>query len=213
MMKQGRFISIEGIEGAGKSTGIAVVRDFLSAKHIPVYLTREPGGTPIAESIRHLLLHHETVETMHAETELLLMFAARAQHLATCIKPRLAQGDWVVSDRFIDATYAYQSAGRALPASLITCLDKEIVGDCYPDLTILLDISPEAGLLRAASRGHAKDRIEREQVAFFERVRDAYLLRQQAQGDRIKLIDASLPLQEVKKQIEQVLITFMAAVS
>lgn len=213
MMTQGQFISIEGIEGAGKSTAIAFVRDYLRARQIAAYFTREPGGTPIAEAIRGLLLHHHEQEKMQAETELLLMFACRAQHLATCIKPRLQQGEWVVSDRFIDASYAYQAAGRSLSTSFISALDQCIVGEWYPNLTILLDLPPEMGLKRAASRGQAKDRIESEQIEFFERVRNAYLDRQQQDTTRIKLIDASQSLDNVTQQIEEVLTTFIASIT
>lgn len=211
--KKGQFISIEGIEGAGKSTAIAAIRDYLNERDIPAYFTREPGGTPIAEAIRDLLLSHDTNEKMQAETELLLMFACRAQHLATCIKPRLEKGEWVISDRFVDASYAYQAAGRSLETSFIRVLDEHIVKGWYPTLTILLDIAPEEGLKRAASRGKAKDRIESEKIEFFERVRHAYLARYQQSPERIKLIDASCEIALVKQQIETVLTTFIASIA
>jgi len=208
-----RFISIEGIEGAGKSTAVAFIRDYLQKQSIPAYFTREPGGTPIAESIRQLLLHHEAKEVMQAETELLLMFAARAQHIAHCIKPHLQNNEWVISDRFIDASYAYQAAGRALSKAFIRTLDEHIVKQYYPHLTILLDISPELGLKRAATRGNKKDRIESEQIEFFERVRNAYLERYRSDPERIKLIDASLSLDSVQQQVETVLTTFISSMS
>lgn len=213
MMKQkGQFISVEGIEGAGKSTAMAFIETYLQKKSIPAHFTREPGGTPIAEAIRQLLLRIDIGETMESTTELLLMFASRAQHLATGIKPRLAKGEWVVTDRFIDASYAYQAAGRLIPASFIQQLDKEIVGNCYPNLTLLLDIDPQIGLKRAASH-HEKDRIESEKIEFFERVRTGYLIRQRTHADRIKLIDASKPLIDVTNQIENILNQFMMRVT
>ncbi|HXW60625.1 MAG TPA: dTMP kinase [Myxococcota bacterium] len=213
MITQGRFISVEGIEGAGKTTAVQYIQDYFKKRNMIAHFTREPGGTPLAEAIRSLLLHQEDgQEKMQAETELLLMFAARAQHLANYIKPRLQRGQWVVSDRFIDASYAYQVGGRALSESLVRTLDEGIVQGCYPSLTILLDIAPDIGLARASARGHQQDRIESEQVEFFARVRDTYLARYQADQKRIKLINASGTPTEINQQIEQLLTTHLAGV-
>ena len=209
MQTIGQFLSIEGIEGAGKTTVVQFIREFLESHNVNVYFTREPGGTPLAEKIRDLLLHsHDDVLQM--TTELLLMFAARAEHLAACIKPRLQQGQWVVTDRFIDASYAYQAGGRGLSERFIQVLDQFVVGSCYPQLTLLLDLPPELGLQRAKSRGNHPDRIERERVDFFERVRQTYLARYAADPTRIHLINASLPLPDVLKQVENALTIFMA---
>jgi dTMP kinase len=207
----GQFLSIEGIEGAGKTTVVQFIRDFLLSHHVNVYFTREPGGTPLAEKIRDLLLHSSD-EAVQVTTELLLMFAARAEHLAF-IKPRLQQGQWVVTDRFIDASYAYQAGGRGISESFIQALDHFVVNECYPQLTLLLDLPPALGLERAKSRGNQPDRIERERVDFFERVRSVYLARYEADPARIHLINAALPLPDVLKQVENVLTTFMATLS
>jgi dTMP kinase len=209
-MARGMFISIEGTEGAGKSTALKFIKEYLEAISVPVTWTREPGGTEIAEKIRTLLLHPETTETMTSETELLLMFAGRAQHLHNCILPALSAGRWVVSDRFIDAGYAYQAGGRGIDVRQIEMLDKWIVGTHYPDLTILLDISPELGFVRAAKRGTNHDRIEQEKMDFFIRVREAYLQRARQDAQRIKTIDASFSIPEVENQIRQVLDDFIA---
>lgn len=203
-MRKVKLISIEGIEGAGKSTAIQFVKELLQEARIPVVLTREPGGTILAERIRELLLHPGD-EKMAAETELLLMFAARAQHLQGRILPALASGQWVITDRFIDASYAYQGSGRDINHHYIDWLDQWIVGTHYPDLTFLLDIDPVEGCKRAEKRGAGKDRIEREKIEFFNHVRKAYLLRAEQDPKRIKIIDAHLPWIIVQQQIRDIL--------
>lgn len=201
-MVRGKFISIEGTEGAGKSTALTFVRSYLTEAGIELVWTREPGGTPLAEEIRQVLLHPTSKERMLPETELLLMFAARAQHIETVIKPALKAGKWVVSDRFVDASYAYQCGGRSVASQHIAMLDKWIVGTCYPDLTLLLDVAPEIGFERTAKRGTGPDRIELEKIEFFTRVRETYLERACHEADRIKIIDASRTLAEVEQQIK-----------
>lgn len=212
-MPPAKFISIEGIEGAGKSTVIQFVKSFLQNNGIDVYLTREPGGTPLAETLRNLLLHPETNEVIEPTTELLLMFAGREQHIKQRILPHLQAGQWVVSDRFIDASYAYQGGGRQMDTRLIAYLDKYIVGHTYPNLTLLLDISPERGFERAERRAGGKDRIEQEQLDFFHRVREVYLQRAQQDPARIKIIDASLTVAEVEKQVAVALNGLLASVA
>lgn len=200
-MARGKFISIEGTEGAGKSTALKFIRSHLADAGIDVVWTREPGGTPLAEEIRQVLLRPVSDERMLPETELLLMFAARAQHIETIIKPALAAGKWVVSDRFVDASYAYQHGGRGVDEQHIALLDKWIVGGNYPDLTLLLDVAPEIGFERTAKREAGRDRIEQEKIEFFTRVRETYLERANADTNRIKIIDASRTLSEVEQQI------------
>ena len=209
-MLQGKFITLEGSEGAGKSTALEYIREYFARAHIDIVVTREPGGTPIAEEIRQLLLHHSSSETMRPETELLLMFACRAQHVAHCILPALQAGKWVVSDRFVDASYAYQGGGRGVDVHDIEAIDNIVVDDVYPDLTLLLDVPVTIGIKREEKRGAGKDRIEQEKLEFFERVREAYLERARQNSARIKVIDASQPLDKVKKQIHQVLDEFRA---
>jgi dTMP kinase len=209
MMAHSKFISIEGNEGAGKSTALQFIKEHLTKAAIDVVWTREPGGTQLAEAIRHLVLHPSNSEEIGADTELLLMFAARAQHLKNVIRPALQSGKWVATDRFIDATYAYQGGGRKINFEHIAALDKWVVGQTYPDLTLLLDIEPEQGFLRAERRGTDKDRIEHEEIDFFVRVRQAYLDRAKQFPDRIKIIDASVPLFAVENQIREVLDHFM----
>lgn len=184
-----KFVTFEGIEGAGKSTQKQIFCEWLAARDIPFIETREPGGTPYAEQIRNLLLDHPE-EPVAAKTELLLMFASRAQHLEQCILPALAHGQWVVCDRFTDATYAYQGGGRGLPLDWIETLERLVQGDRQPDLTLLLDVPVEVGLTRASRRG-ALDRIESETVAFFARVRAHYLARARAHADRFVVLDAT----------------------
>jgi dTMP kinase len=210
-MPQAKFITIEGVEGAGKSTVIQFVRNFLQSAGIEAYFTREPGGTPLAETLRNLLLDPDTNEVIEPTTELLLMFAGREQHIKRRILPHLQAGQWVVSDRYIDASYAYQGGGRGMDVRLISYLDKYIVGHVYPNLTLLLDISPELGFERAARRAADKDRIEKEQIDFFERVREVYLQRAEHDPSRIKIIDASRSLPEVEQQIAKVLNALLAS--
>jgi dTMP kinase len=199
----GKFITIEGIEGAGKSTALQYIQDYFLETKKQVVFTREPGGTPLAEEIRHLLLNPQTKELINSKTELLLMFASRAQHVAHVIAPALAEGKWVVCDRFVDASYAYQSAGRGLPEKWIAFLEEMVVGNLKPEATILLDIDPEIGLARSKKRG-PQDRFEKEKVAFFEKVRHAYRERARQEKERFHVIDAAQPLSSVQKQIKSV---------
>jgi len=207
----GRFITIEGTEGAGKSTSIAFLKARLEAAGKTVVLTREPGGTPLAEEIRELLLSHRG-DGMAVDTELLLMFAARAEHLARRIRPALAQGDWVLCDRFTDATYAYQGGGRGIDHDRIAVLEHWVQGNLHPDLTIVLDVPVEVGLARAGRRS-APDRFEREQLAFHEAVRAAYHAIAAREPLRVRLVDAARPLAEVQTDLGRVLDTFLARVS
>lgn len=202
-MQRGKFLTIEGTEGVGKSTNLAFVRDWLQAKGIEVVVTREPGGTPLAEEIRSLLLSKRE-EQVDEVAELLLVFAARAQHLARLIQPALARGAWVLSDRFTDATFAYQGGGRGLSKEIIVALESLVQGDLRPDLTLILDIDVELGLNRAKQRGEL-DRFESEAVVFFERVRSAYRTRAAAAPNRYALVDASQPLDQVQSDIDRVL--------
>lgn len=204
----GKLITIEGTEGAGKSSAIAFINHFLSERQCPVRLTREPGGTAIGEAIRHILLHTPKGEMLFPQTELLLMFAARQQHIREIVLPALQAGLWVVSDRYVDASYAYQGGGRSLDPAVIQYLDEWIVANTQPDLTILFDLPVEQGLQRAAARGAGQDRIEQEKIDFFERVRKAYLARAALFPKRIQVIDASLPEAAVQAQLETVLQVF-----
>ncbi|WP_235943785.1 dTMP kinase [Uliginosibacterium aquaticum] len=184
---RGRFITFEGIDGAGKSTQIAATIDWVHSHAYEVVQSREPGGTPLGEQLRELLLH----ESMHLETEALLMFAARREHLAQLIEPALKRGTWVVCDRFSDATFAYQSGGRGLPAEKFSELEAWVHPGLQPDLTFLFDLPPEIAAQRLVSgRAHA-DRFELEQRDFFERVRNAYLLRAEQSGGRIVVINSA----------------------
>ncbi|GAB3365286.1 dTMP kinase [Lysobacter rhizosphaerae] len=198
-----RFVTLEGGEGAGKSTVLAALREFLLARGYEVVSTREPGGTPLAEQIRGLLLdtHHEPPAV---ETELLLMFAARAQHVREVILPALQRGAWVISDRFTDSSYAYQGAGRGLDAGFIAELERRVVG-IAPAMTLLLDIGVAHGRERTRGRdlapgGSGPDRIEREQDQFFEHVREGFLARARAEPQRFRVIDATRPVDVVAGQ-------------
>ena len=193
---RGRLLTFEGGEGAGKSSNLALTAAFLRERGVQVEVTREPGGTPLAEDIRHLLLAPRD-ETMAADTELLLMFAARAQHLAARIRPALEQGVWVLSDRFVDASYAYQGGGRGVAMARIEALEQWALNGLRPDLTLLFDVPVEVGLARAGRRG-SLDRIEQEDLAFFQRIRDTYLARAGAEPDRFRIIDAARPLPQVQ---------------
>ena len=199
----GRFITIEGGEGAGKSTAQTFLAEKLTAQGIPVLQTREPGGTPLAEAIRRNLLSVDE-EAPVEMAELLLVFAARAQHLTKVIEPALSQGQWVLCDRFTDATYAYQGAGRGLSAELIGKLESLVQGGTVPDTVILLDMPPEIGMARARARG-ALDRFEQEEQAFFERVRQGYLDRAARFPDRYIVVDAAQDLSGVQKSLEAVM--------
>jgi dTMP kinase len=195
---RGRFITLEGIEGAGKSTHIGDLSNLLSDLQIPFVTTREPGGSPIAERIRSLLLDPGNTG-MDETAELLLMFAARAEHLAKTIRPALESGAWVLCDRFTDATYAYQGGGRGLDPGRIGVLETLVQGDLRPDLVLVFDVPPEVGLKRARGRS-AADRFESETVGFFESVRSVYLHRAHANPARYRLIDAVEPLPVVTEE-------------
>ncbi|MDH4608152.1 dTMP kinase [Pseudomonas sp. BN102] len=199
----GLFITLEGPEGAGKSTNRDYLAQRLRDQGVEVLLTREPGGTPLAERIRELLLAPSD-EPMAVDTELLLMFAARAQHLEAVIKPALARGAVVLCDRFTDATYAYQGGGRGLPEERIALLERFVQGDLRPDLTLVFDLPVEIGLSRAAARGRL-DRFEQEQRSFFEAVRQTYLRRAQSTPERYRVIDASVPLADVQDSLDRLL--------
>lgn len=199
----GLFITLEGPEGAGKSTNRDYLAERLRSRAVDVVLTREPGGTPLSERIRELLLATSD-EPMHADTELLLVFAARAQHLANVIRPALARGAVVLCDRFTDATYAYQGAGRGLSVERIATLENFVQGDLRPDLTLVFDLPVEIGLARAAARGRL-DRFEQEGRGFFEAVRSAYLARAAAAPDRYRLVQAALPLDQVQAALDRLL--------
>lgn len=198
MSAAARFVTFEGIEGVGKTTQVARVSRALASRGVAHVVTREPGGTPLAENIRHVVLTARD-ETLPPTAELLLMFAARAVHLANHIEPNLRAGRWVICDRFTDATYAYQGGGRQLSAEPIRELESMVQGVRRPDLTVLLDAPVEAALARAAARnaGAAADRFERERGEFFERVRNVYLARAAAEPNRIALIDATQSVDEV----------------
>ena len=205
----GRFITLEGMEGAGKSTNLEYLCALLAQREIPFIVTREPGGTEVAEVIRDVLL------TRHAEptapmSELLLVFAARAQHLERVIVPALARGEWVVCDRFTDATYAYQGFGRQMGGAQVEQLESLVQGSLRPDLTVVLDVPVELSVERISARA-ALDRFESEPATFFERVREGYLARVAADSDRYRLIDASQPLADVQRALLGVMEPFIAA--
>ncbi|MBN0987925.1 dTMP kinase [Amphritea pacifica] len=202
-MSSGRFITLEGTEGVGKSTNLRFIESVLQQHQIRYQLTREPGGTPLAEQMRELLLANRD-EVVADDAELLLVFAARAQHLERVIRPTLAEGRWVLCDRFTDATFAYQGGGRGLSTAMIGQLETMVQRGLQPDLTILLDLPVEVGLARASQRG-ALDRFENERITFFERVRNAYLERAVADPERFAVIDASGTLEQVQHQIRGVL--------
>ena len=210
-MKKGIFITLEGGEGAGKSTQMAYVEAVLKNAGKTVHVTREPGGTKLSESIRHLLLDHRQT-AMGDDTELLLMFAARAQHIAELIRPALEKGEWVLCDRFTDATYAYQGGGRGIAMERIAMLEDWVQGELRPDLTLLLDLPVDVGLSRAGERGEL-DRFEREKVDFFERVRKAYLDLAAQHPDRYRVIDAAQTVSQVQAQIDAILSEVLVTVS
>ena len=198
-MSQGKFISIEGVEGVGKSTNIEAIKKFLEVKKIDFVVTREPGGTVLSEKIRELLLQVNN-EAPGEMTELLLIFASRAQHLEKVIRPALENGIWIICDRFTDATYAYQGGGRGLKTSVIAELESMVLGELRPDLTIILDLDPETGLARAKERGEL-DRFENEKDEFFNKVRSAYLDIARSNPDRCFVIDASQNVEQVSSDI------------
>jgi len=199
-MKTAKFITLEGMDGAGKSTHIPTIIAALQARGHEVVSTREPGGTALGERLRELLLH----ENMHAETETLLMFAARREHIAAVIAPALARGAYVLSDRFTDATFAYQSGAKGVTAAKVELLEQWVQGDLQPDLTLLFDVPVEISMQRLAA-ARSPDKFEREDAAFFTRIRQAYLQRAQQNPARFRIIDGSKSLDEVKNSVEEII--------
>lgn len=197
-----KFITVEGMDGAGKSTHIPDIIASLQGRGHEVVSTREPGGTPLGERLRELLLH----EPMHAETETLLMFAARREHIANVIVPALARGAYVLSDRFTDATYAYQCGAKGVDASKIRLLEQWVQADLQPDITLLFDVPVEVSMLRLAN-AREPDKFERENAEFFTRIRQAYLQRAQENPARFRIIDANKPLEYVKQSVEEIIST------
>lgn len=202
-MKRGKLITLEGGEGVGKSTNLQFIRHWLERRQMPLVVTREPGGTAIAERIRSLLLERQE-ESLCENAELLLVFAARAQHLQQVILPALQQGQWVLCDRFTDATYAYQGGGRYMNLQTIAMLEDMVQGELRPDVTFLFDAPVEVGMHRATRRGEL-DRFESEQLSFFERIRQSYLQRALSDSGRYKIIDASQSLLDVQTQLGLIL--------
>ena len=198
------FLTVEGVEGVGKSTHMETIKRFLAKRDMPCILAREPGGTPVAERIRELLLAVHEDEALCELSELLLVFAARAQHLERVVKPALAQGKWVICDRFTDATYAYQGGGRGLDVAIIAGLESLVQGELKPDLTIILDLDPRIGMRRASERGEL-DRFEREQIEFFDKVRRTYLDIAAADPQRCVVIDAASDLATVSADLLKIL--------
>ena len=206
MKPKGFFISLEGGEGVGKSTVMQTIQAYLTKKGRDHVLTHEPGGTPMAETLRDMVLHAKRgSEPLMPNTELLLLFAARAQHVTQVIYPALVAGKVVVCDRFTDASYAYQGAGRGIETKYIDALSELVHGSLWPDLTLLLDASPELGRERMTQRGQAPDRIEQETLDFFSRVHACYRERATQHHNRFRLIDASLPLASVQTQVRSAL--------
>ena len=202
----GKFITLEGIEGVGKTSNLNFIREQLEAAGHDCIVTREPGGTNLGESLRELLLSHSD-ENMSPDAELLMMFAARAEHLAKVIRPALEAGKTVLCDRFTEATYAYQGGGRQLDVGKISDLETWVQGDLRPDLTVVLDAPVEVGRARAGQRS-APDRIEKERDDFFQRVREAYIDLSKQHPHRICLIDASVELEAVQQQIQDKLVEY-----
>ena len=200
---RGKFITFEGIDGAGKSSHIAAAAAFVRDQGRQVLTTREPGGTPLGEKLRDLLLHHP----MHRETETLLMFAARREHLEQVIEPALERGDWVICDRFSDATFAYQSGGRGLAREKFAQLEQWVHGHLQPDLTLLFDLPSAVAGLRITAQARDRDRFEQERVDFHERVRLAYLERAAAAPQRFAVVDADQAAELVQKWVEQTILT------
>ena len=204
-MSRGRFITLEGIEGAGKSTVAQLASDWLAARGITARVTREPGGTPLAERVRKIVLE-KGPESVSPRAETLLMFAARSIHVENLIRPALARGEWVICDRFTDATRAYQGYGRGMDLAWIEQLAAAVHGDLQPDRTLLLDLPVEVGLSRARGRsGLAADRFEAERSEFFERVRQGYLALARHEPERVRVIDAGLALPAVTEQVTKAL--------
>ncbi len=200
----GKFISIEGIEGAGKTTQLNFIQQYLTEQGKKLVLTREPGGTELSEQIRELLLTPRE-EGMSVDTELLLMYAARAEHIEQVIKPALQRGDWVISDRFVDATFAYQGGGRGVDIDRIQSLSDWTLKGLATDLTIVFDLSVELSQQRVMSRNNEIDRFEQEKADFFQRIRQSYLDRAEEEPSRIKVIDASQSIEDVQKQLVHIM--------
>jgi dTMP kinase len=200
---RGRFITLEGLDGAGKSTHLVWLVETLRSTGRTVVQTREPGGTPLGEKLRELLLN----EPMHLETEALLMFAARREHIAQVIEPALIRGDWVVCDRFTDASFAYQGGGRGLPREKLVMLEQWVQSGLQPDLTLMFDVPTEVARGRVVRMGRELDRFEREQAEFFVRVRNEYLSRAENSRGRIRVIDASGSLGDIQKSLEDIIAT------
>ena len=200
---KGMFLSLEGSEGVGKTTSLKFIQEYIESLGHQVLITREPGGTPMAEELRNILLA-EREEKVEANTELLLMFAARCQHVSQVIKPALQAGKWVICDRFVDASFAYQGGGRELGFSRIEALEKWCLGDFKPDLTLLLDMSVEEGIARTKKRGKA-DRFETEKMAFYERIRAAYLKRAEDDPERIIIVDGTPDIATVQSSLKTIL--------
>ena len=206
-MKKGLFITLEGIEGAGKSTVVDFIEDFLTKEGHDVIKTREPGGTVIGEQIREILLKNENY-TLTYDTELLLVFSARAQHIQEVILPALSLGKIILCDRFTDASYAYQGGGRGIDASRINLLEKWVQGDLRPNLTLLFDLDVSIGMQRTKKRSDA-DRFEQEEINFFEKIRNTYLERAKNEPQRFRIINSALSLENVKEQIVSILKDFL----
>ena len=200
-MSKGKFITLEGVDGAGKSTHLGWLIDHLRARGQVVVQTREPGGTPLGEKRRALVLK----EPMHLETEALLMFAARREHLEQVIKPAIERGDWVVCDRFTDASFAYQGGGRGLSVDKLGQLENWVQGDLQPDLTLLFDLPIDIAAQRMAGAARQLDRFEQEKTEFHERVRAAYLARAAKTPERMRIIDARQTVEQIQKQLEQII--------
>ena len=203
-MTRGKFITLEGIDGAGKSTHLVWLTTFIKARVEEVVTTREPGGTPLGEKLRHLLLS----EPMQPETEALLMFAARAEHLQNVIEPALVRGAWVISDRFSDASFAYQAGGRGVAETKLATLEDWVQNGLQPDLTVLFDVSPEVSRQRLTQTGDAPDRFEWEKLDFFVRVRDAYLKRAAEFPHRIKVLEGDKPVISIQKALETIIVDY-----
>lgn len=203
-MTRGVFITVEGVEGVGKSTQLAHIRAYLERAGKRVVMTREPGGTPFAEAVRELLLAPRDAPVA-PDAELLLMFAARAAHIAECIRPALGRGEWVICDRFTDATYAYQGGGRGVSLERIRVLEEFVQRELRPDVTLLFDAPVAVGLARMRERKGAADRFEQEDVAFFERVRQVYLDRVTAEPRRFKVVNAAQAVEQVRADVEAAL--------
>ena len=205
---RGMFITLEGMDGAGKSTHIQTIESILDAKGIQHCTTREPGGTTLGERIREVLLHANDTPISH-DAELLLIFAARTQHIEEVIQPNLNTGTWIICDRFTDATYAYQGGGRGITNDRIAAIEQWVQGELRPDLTLLFDLSLQTGLDRAGKRDEEADRFELENNEYKNRVRDYYLTAQKREPDRIKLVNAEQSLSDVTEQVEQTISTFI----